>query len=251
MDIVETQRGPAGPHRDRARPDRDRRPSLGNQVWYWFWQRMLQLLWVLLYRVRRWGIENIPAEGGVLLTPNHQSQFDPPLVGCCCPRRVAYVARASLFKFKPFAQLICSFGAFPIERDGRGFAGIKETLRRLKRGEVVLIFPEGRRTTDGQLGVVRPGIRTIAVRSGATIVPVAIEGSYHSWPRWRKLPRRGVIHVHFGEPLLPAEIEELGEDALVAEVERRIRQHHAKACRHPAIARQRLRSRQRAACSRQ
>ncbi|MBN2218299.1 MAG: 1-acyl-sn-glycerol-3-phosphate acyltransferase [Pirellulales bacterium] len=211
--------------------------SLGNQIWYGLTQRFLQLLLVVFYRVRRWGIENIPAEGPVLLAPNHQSHFDPPLVGCCCPRRVSYVARASLFDFAPFGALIRSFGAFPIDREGRGFAGIKETLRRLKRGEMVLIFPEGARTPDGLIAPFHGGVRTLALRSGATIVPVAIEGAYQAWPRWRSFPRLGTIHVRFGKPIGPEEIQRLGEDALVAEVERRVRRQHAELCNHPTIAR--------------
>jgi len=216
-------------------------PSLANQIWYKLTQRTLQLLLACLYRVRRWGIENIPAEGPVLLAPNHQSHLDPPLVGSCCPRQVSYIARASLFNFAPFAWIMHSFGAFPIERDGRGFAGIKETLRRLKRGDVVLIFPEGARTYDGQIAPFHSGIRTLALRSGATIVPVAIEGTYQAWPRQRSFPRLGTIHLRFGEPIGPGEIQELGEAALVAEVEQRVRRCHAQVCKHPAVARNRRR----------
>lgn len=218
----------------------DRTPSLAGRVWYRFWQRVLQILWVLLYRVRRTGMENIPAEGPIILAPNHQSHFDPPLVGSCCPRRMSYMARASLFDFPPFAWLIRSFGAFPIDREaGRGIAGVKETLRRLKDGHVIMMFPEGTRTPDGSIHAFRPGIRTLAVRSGAVIVPVAIEGAYQAWPRTRKFPRLGVIHIHYGEPLWPEQIRELGDDALVDEVERRVRRYHAELCRHPAIARMR------------
>jgi 1-acyl-sn-glycerol-3-phosphate acyltransferase len=213
---------------------------LPRQLWYRFCQRTLQLAWVLLYRVRRSGIHNIPAEGAVVLAPNHQSHYDPPLVGCCCPRRMSYLARASLFDFAPFAWLIHSLGAFPIDRDtSKGLGGIKETLRRLKKGEVIMMFPEGARTADGEIHKFNAGIRTLATRSKATIVPVAIEGAYQAWPRWRKFPRLGTIHIHYGEALRPEQIQELGEDALVEEIERRVRRYHAELCSHPAIARMR------------
>ena len=65
-------------------------------------QRVLQLLAVLVYRVRYSGRQNIPAAGGVLVVSNHQSHFDPPLVGIGCPRRMNYVARDTLFRFRPF-----------------------------------------------------------------------------------------------------------------------------------------------------
>ena len=241
MGIAAKRPESTGRSRARAELPGGEGPSLGNRIWYWLSQRFLQLLWVLLYRVRRWGIENIPAEGPILLTPNHQSHFDPPLVGCCCPHRMSYMGRESLFRFAPFRWLILSLGAFPINREGRGFGGLKETLRRLQQGEVIMIFPEGARTPDGRIHPFRPGIRMLAIRSGATIVPVAIEGAYQAWPRWRALPRLGTIHIHFGEPLPPETIRELGEDALVEEVERRVRRDHAAVCRHPAIARARRR----------
>lgn len=210
--------------------------SLLNRIWYRGCQAVLGILWVMVYRVRRTGVENIPSTGGVLLASNHQSHFDPPLVGACCPRRANYIARETLFQFAPLAWWMTSLGAFPIDREGGGLAGIKETLRRLKRGEVVLIFPEGTRTPNGEIGPFRQGFTTLAVRSGAAIVPVAIEGAFDVWPRWRRLPGRGTIHVHFGPPLMPDEIRRLDQDELAAEVERRVRQCLARVREHPVFA---------------
>ena len=120
--------------------------SFLQRLWYQLLQRPLQLVAVLAYGVRYWGRENIPGSGGVLVVSNHQSHFDPPLVGIGCPRRLNYVARDTLFGFAPFGWLIHSVGAIPIDREGMGLGGIKESLKRLKRGEMVLIFPEGTRT---------------------------------------------------------------------------------------------------------
>jgi 1-acyl-sn-glycerol-3-phosphate acyltransferase len=210
--------------------------SLLSRIWYRSFQAVLEISWVMVYHVRRTGVENIPATGGVLLVSNHQSHFDPPLVGTCCPRRTSCIARETLFKFTPFAWFIRSLGAFPIDREGSGLAGIKETLRLLKRGEVVLIFPEGTRTPNGEIRPFQQGFTTLAVRSGAAIVPVAVEGAFDVWPRWRRLPGRGTIHVHFGPPLMPDEIRRFDQDELAAEVERRVRQCHARVRAHPAFA---------------
>ena len=78
---------------------------------------------------------------------------------------------------------IQSLDAIPIDRDGLGLGGIKESLRRLKRGEMLLIFPEGRRTDDGEVADFRPGFTALAVRSKVAILPVAIEGAFAAWPR--------------------------------------------------------------------
>jgi len=207
--------------------------SLLSRVWYDFLRRLLYLGGVLTYRLRYSGVENIPRSGSVLVVSNHQSHFDPPLVGSGCPRRMNYLARDTLFRFTPFRWLIQSLDAIPIDREGLGLNGIKESLRRLKRGEMVLIFPEGTRTRDGEVGPFRPGFTVLAARSGAYILPVAIEGAFRAWPRWRKAPcLSGNIHVHYGQPIRPEDVRGRDERELLAEVERRVRQCHAMLRQH-------------------
>jgi 1-acyl-sn-glycerol-3-phosphate acyltransferase len=147
-----------------------------------------------------------------------------------------YMARDTLFGFAPFRWLIKSLDAIPIDREGLGLSGIKESLRRLKRGEMVVIFPEGTRTRDGRIGPFRPGFSTLAVRSRSAILPVAIEGAFAAWPRWHNLPRPGVIHVQYGPPILPEELAQFSEEELVAEVERRVRALHAEIAGRPGFA---------------
>ena len=201
--------------------------SLANLLWYDLIKRTLYLMQVLVYGVRHTGRENIPVQGAVLVVSNHQSHFDPPLVGCGVPRHMNYLARESLFRFAPFRWLIRSLDAIPIDRSGMGMNGIKESLRRLKRGEMVLIFPEGTRSWDGEMVPFRPGFTVLASRSKAAILPAAVDGAYAAWPRWRKFPGRGTIRVHYGTPLLPEEIAGRDEREIAAEVERRVRECQA------------------------
>ena len=198
--------------------------SLLNRLWYRLIQCSLQLAAVLVYRVRYSGRRHIPSEGGVLVVSNHQSHLDPPLVGIGCPRLMNYLARDSLFRFAPFGRFIHSINAIPIDREGIGLAGIKEALKRLKRGEMVLIFPEGTRSSDGEIAPFRPGFTTLAVRSKAAILPVAVDGAFQAFPRWRKFPGPGRIRVHYGTPMLPAELVGRDDRELAAEVERRVRE---------------------------
>src|SRR5439155_22007917 len=113
---------------------------------------------IWLYGLRVQGRENWPAAGGGLVCANHQSMFDPPLVGLTCSRRMNYLARDTLFRVPILSQLITFLYAIPIDREGVGLAGLKETLRRLKAGELVLIFPEGTLTHDGEVGPLKPGL---------------------------------------------------------------------------------------------
>jgi len=209
------------------------------RAWYASAQRVCQVVGVALYQVRYSGRENIPPQGGVLVVANHQSHFDPPLVGMGCMREMNYLARESLFSIAPLRWVIQSFDAIPIKRDGLGLEGIKETLRRLRRGEMVLMFPEGTRTKDGQVGPFRPGFTTLALRSGACILPVGIEGAYQVWPRFKRFPAFvGRIHVHYGPVIPPEEIQAYAEREreLVEEVRRRVRACVAVLRRHPNFA---------------
>ncbi len=213
--------------------------SFASRAWYEGLRRVVWLFWAGGYWVRYSGRENIPPEGAVLVAPNHQSFFDPPLVGAGCPRRLNYLARKSLFRFSPFGWFIDSLDAIPLDTEGIGFAGMKETLRRLRCGEMVLVFPEGGRTRDGEVGPFQPGFTTLALRGRAAILPVAMEGAFDAWPRWRKLPRPGVVHVHYAEPIAAEEVRRYGEEALIAEVRRRVCEAHAMLRRRRPFARRR------------
>lgn len=207
--------------------------SIISCLWYELLCRLLQLTAVLAYQIRFTGRENIPASGGVLVVSNHQSHLDPPFVGIGYPRRLNYLARQSLFDFAPLRPMIKSLDIIPLDQKGIGISGIKESLRRLKRGEPLVIFPEGTRTRDGRVGRFMPGFTALAVRSGAAILPAAIDGAYQAWPRHKTLPGLGRVRVHYGKPILPAEIAALDEKELMAEVERRVRECFAQ-CRTSA-----------------
>ena len=156
-----------------------------------------------MFRVKYINSKNVPKKGPTLLVSNHQSFLDPPAIGCGYFRPTNFLARKTLFKFKPFAKLIDSVDAIPLETNGLGFQGIKETLRRLKNGEAVLIFPEGSRTFDGELAPFTSGYATIAMKTNATIVPIAIAGAFEAYPRTKKFPSifKPAVKVEYGEPI--------------------------------------------------
>lgn len=183
---------------------------------------MSRIYFAMISQIRIRGSERLPCNEGALVCSNHQSHFDPVLVGIAFRRRLNYLARRTLFDVPVLKWLIRYLDAIPIERDGMGIGGIKETLRRLKRGESVLIFPEGTRSVDGQLTPLKPGFFAIAKRSKCPVVPVAIAGAYQVWPRHRWLPGIGRIAVYVGEPISAESIRDMDEEALVQELTRRI-----------------------------
>lgn len=143
------------------------------------------------------GTECIPASGGVIIVANHQSFLDPIALGLTIPRQACFLARASLMRHPPMKWLLGGLHAIPIERDGVGKEGIKRCVACLSEGNVLVIFPEGTRTDDGQIAPFKPGIRLLLRRTNAPVVVAGIVGSYESWPRKRLLPRRRPVWIHY------------------------------------------------------
>ncbi len=210
--------------------------TFARRCWYDSAKLVVRLGLVLAFRIRYTGVANAPSSGGLLVVSNHQSHLDPPLVGAGFPRRMNFLARETLFRFGPFARLIRSLNAIPINREGGGLSGVKETLRRLKRAEAVLVFPEGTRSRNGEIAPFRPGLATLAVRGNAAVVPTTIEGAFQAWPRTRNYPLPGTVHVHFSPAILANQVAEFTEEELVFEVQRRIRDAQAIMRRRPALA---------------
>jgi 1-acyl-sn-glycerol-3-phosphate acyltransferase len=160
-----------------------------------------RVFFTLYFRYRAEGLENVPRTGAVLFASNHASFLDPPLIGSSLPRYINYLARESLFRFKPFGWILRRVHAVPVDRDGGGAAGLKTVLDRLNSGEPIILFPEGTRTKDGKLQPARSGIGLAVIKTSAPVVPVRVIGSFealnrfHSWPRPRK------IVIRFGKPL--------------------------------------------------
>lgn len=178
---------------------------------------------ILGYRVRVHGLRNFPAQGSLLICSNHQSFLDPLVLGITCPRPVNYLGRKSLLRFPVFGWFLRFNDTIPIDRDAHAFSGMKETLRRLKRGESVVMFPEGTRSVDGEFKPLKLGFCALARRSKSSLMPVGIEGAYQAYPRGQSLPRPGRIHVVFGHPIPFEEYESMSDQQMADLLESRIR----------------------------
>ena len=209
------------PKRQRSRLTAHVRPArirAGQSVVRWFFRILL----LVLYRIRVHGLENYPLTDGALICANHQSNLDPIVMGVSCPRPVNYLAKESLFHWGPMGWFLRWNDAIPIDRSGAGIGGMKETLRRLKRGESVVIFPEGSRSIDGELQPLKQGFCSLARRTSASLVPVAIDGTYDAMPPKCKTPRLGRIHLVFGPAIEPEEYQDLDDDRLTELLQQRI-----------------------------
>ena len=186
------------------------------RVLWWHCLHFLCFLWMTLcYRHRFWGHHHIPRYGPVLLVSNHQSLFDPILVGLGSHHRQFFaMARSTLFAHRVFAWLIRSLNAIPIARGTSDLRALRMCIDVLTREQAMLVFPEGTRTRDGAAGVFKTGVMLLVKRARPRVVPVAIEGAFSAWPHGRQLPRAtGRIAVMYGEPIEADTLIAMGEAA--------------------------------------
>jgi 1-acyl-sn-glycerol-3-phosphate acyltransferase len=179
--------------------------------WIRFWTRVL-VVGLCDFRVA--GREHLDGLKGAMILSTHQSMLDPVLVGICFNDRLNYLARKTLFKNGLFAFLIRVLDAIEIDRERGGLSGLREMLTRLNQGKKVLIFPEGTRTYDGQIGDLKMGFAPIARRSHVPLVPVAVVGAFRILPRGAKLPNRERLAVVIGTPIDPARMHAMTDEQL-------------------------------------
>ena len=156
-----------------------------------------------LFDLRVEGLERLPAGGPFILAANHHNYLDGVVLGVALARPIAFLVMPRVFRatpiHPPFHRRI---GSIPVNLERPDPGAIKRVLRVLAAGRVVGIFPEGPFSQEGRLVGGQPGTALVALRSGAPVVPAAIEGTYEAL-RGRRfyLPRRRPLSVRFGEPI--------------------------------------------------
>jgi 1-acyl-sn-glycerol-3-phosphate acyltransferase len=146
-----------------------------------------------LYRIEVVGAERIPAGGGAIVVANHESIWDPFVLGVATQREIHYMAKAELFRLRPLAAVLRSLNAFPVERGSGDRAAMSEAAGRLRRGELLGIFPQGTSIPERQNGWHR-GAARLALATGVPVVPVRLTGT-------RPLPRPTRIRILVRDPI--------------------------------------------------
>jgi 1-acyl-sn-glycerol-3-phosphate acyltransferase len=172
---------------------------------YWLLRNIfLGPLLRLLYRPKARGLENIPAEGPVILAANHLSFIDSLFIPLVVKRKVVFLGKADYFSNARTSWFFKAAGVIPVRREGGSAseAAIQAGVRELQSGHVVGIYPEGTRSPDGRLYRGKTGVARMALLARCPVVPVATFGTRELQPIGRKMPKlSGRIEVHFGKPL--------------------------------------------------
>jgi 1-acyl-sn-glycerol-3-phosphate acyltransferase len=168
---------------------------------YWLARPLDRLFFWLFYRLRTEGRVHVPARGGFILASNHASYLDPPALGAAVAHReLHFMARSSLFRNWFFGWLIRRVNAHPIER-GKGLDQNWDVfLRLLERGQGLLVFPEGTRTTTGELQRGKLGFGMLAYAARTPVVPAYVYGTFAAMPKGGR-HRFQRLYVRFGPPV--------------------------------------------------
>ena len=168
--------------------------------WFYYIGRIIvRILLLLLTRCQVRGKENIPSQGPLLVVANHLNLADSPLLGVSLGRKVIFMAKKQLFRFKVIGYFVRGFGAFPVHRGQLDRRALRQANQVLAEGLVLVMFPEGMRSRCGQLQPAFYGSALIALRSGVPILPVGIIGTEKiKGVTW--LLHRPQITVNIGHP---------------------------------------------------
>ena len=175
----------------------------------------------VLHPVSVEGLEKLP-QSGALLCPNHASNWDPILVALKLPKnyRLHIMAKEELFKFKPLGWLLRKVGAFPVSRGNNDIQSVKMAIQAIKGGDNLLIFPEGTTIhngighTDGLPAHAKAGVAVIGIRTGATMIPVFVDGEKKPFHRTRIIFGKPYIPVYTGRHGTSEEMQKIADDIL-------------------------------------
>lgn len=145
------------------------------------------------------GLENLPKEGGFAFCGNHISNHDAPLTASLIKKRIAFLSKKELCDVPVLGAIVKKMGAIPIDRDKKDIAAIKESLRVMKSGMGLMVFPQGTRMREITPESVKPGILSMAHKSGVPVIPFGIAGKFRLWSG---------VKVNIGAPIT---VEEIGK----------------------------------------
>ncbi len=162
----------------------------------------LFLVFYKIFGLRIEGADNVPEKGGVIIAPNHRSNYDPPLVGCCIGNRpVTFLSKKGLFINKFVSWVLRSVHAVPVDTENPGIKSMRFFVNLLNEGRAVMMFPEGSRSKTNQFLPAQPGVGYLSIKTKVPVLPVLITGTHESM--LKHFLRQTPLSVKFGAPIYP------------------------------------------------
>ena len=164
----------------------------------------------VLWDARVEGVERIPRDGAFIVVSNHCSNFDPPLlgwaVGNSAGRVVHFMSKIEMRSWPVIGWLATQSGVYFVRRGESDRSAQRFSLEALADGRPIALFPEGTRSRNGRMQAFKPGAAFLAMRSGASVLPVGISGTHKLFPNGSRWPHPSRIRILIGEPLALAHV---------------------------------------------
>lgn len=166
---------------------------------YFLLKSTLGGLFLMLFRYKVEGLENLPKKGKVILAGNHTGHLDPFILQMATKRCLWFVTGPAAYNVLIVKHLLKYFNVLPL-KFGKGIEAIESAVTQLKKGEAVIIFPEGKFTPNGELCKFNRGVAVMAKQADCPIVPFSIKGGFETWNKTQKLPKFfNTIVIQFGQ----------------------------------------------------
>lgn len=147
---------------------------------------------LIVFRVKKIGKENVPKEGAYIMCANHQSNWDPPILVANTKRKMYVMAKQELFKNGFIKWIAKKCMVFPVKRGKMDLESMKFSLKVLKDGHILMLFPEGTRNGLEKNGKAQNGAAFMALRTGLPVIPVGIQGDMKPFHK---------VTLNYGKPL--------------------------------------------------
>ncbi len=199
------------------------------EVFFFLLGKLIYLFALDRFQLKMRGLENLPEKGPYLLCSNHQSYIDPLVMVGALPYRLFRdtfaVGTSDIFGTGFMRRLARWIRVAVLDPDANLVPAMRAGAYGLSQGHILVLYPEGERTDDGNPRVFRKGAAILSIHAQAPIVPVAIEGFYEAWPRHQRFPKFTALQMVFGKPIQPPTLDQASEAAyerLTSELKSRV-----------------------------
>ncbi len=186
-----------------------------NNAFFRFVWHVLGPVFRFFHPVQVEGLENLPASGA-LLCPNHSSNWDPVLIVISLPvdYHLRIMAKDSLFRIPIMGWAVRKLGAFPVSRGNSDIQAVKTAIQAIRDGENLMLFPEGTRVDQEGDAQAKGGVAVIGIRTGATLVPVFVDGKKRLFRRTRLIIGQPYRPTYTGRRGTAEEVQAIADEVL-------------------------------------
>jgi len=179
--------------------------TTGQELWYGVLWWVSTTIARTYFRAKVYGRENVPTVGAFIISPIHRSNLDTPLIPLVVkpPQRMRYMGKESLWKNRFWAWFFTTAGGFPVSRANADREALRAVTEVVRRGEPVVMFPEGTRQSGPTVGEMFDGPAYIACKEQIPILPVGLGGTEAAMPKGRKMPPPSKLSIVIGRPIFP------------------------------------------------